>query len=79
MNERSFYLGVRECGCASAALVDDEKTTAAEVSRFAKDLSKSGRRLKHVTLKDGEHLNLSRVCEHTAQQLDAFSATPEHT
>lgn len=46
--KRAFYAGVRPCGCMTAMLVDDEKTTAKELASFARDMAKTGRTVKHV-------------------------------
>jgi hypothetical protein len=56
------YIGVdRCCGAVSAAMVDDDKTTAKDVAEFARDMHKTSRDLRHVECEQGE-LKLQR-CE----------------
>jgi hypothetical protein len=56
------YIGVdRCCGVISAAMVDDDKTSAKDVADFARDMHKSSRDLRHVEVPDGS-LKLAR-CE----------------
>lgn len=63
--KRKFYAGVRpDCGCHTALLVDDEKTTAKDVARFAADMAKSQRVVRHVELTHVEYMTTFRACPH---------------
>lgn len=56
------YIGVsRCCSRITAAMVDDDKTTAKDVADFAKSMHKTSRDLKHVEVEPGQ-LKLER-CE----------------
>lgn len=55
------YLGVAKCcGRITAAMLDDQHTTAKDVADFAKSLHKSDRELRHVD--DDSQIKLER-CE----------------
>lgn len=63
--KRKFYAGVRQdCGCHTALLVDDDKTTAKDVARFAADMAKSKRVVRHVELTHDEYMTTFRACPH---------------
>ena len=47
---KPFYVGVRSCGCVTAAMIDDDTTTPEEIAQFARDMAKSGRRVEHRAL-----------------------------
>lgn len=48
-----YYIGVAKCcGNVTAALVDDQRTTAKEVGEFAHNVVSSGREFKHVDTLD---------------------------
>jgi hypothetical protein len=65
METRRFYFGVRECGCVTAALVDDELTTAAEIADFARRMAKTKRRVQHREVTTGELESLmTKDCGH---------------
>lgn len=57
------YIAVKPCGCATAILVNDEKTTAAEVAMFYRD--RGNRTIENVTLDEGR-ARLKR-CTHTVK------------
>lgn len=58
---RRLYVGKAKCcGTITAALVDDDLTSADDVARFAKSIAKSDRRFEHLTLKDDEELKMER-------------------
>lgn len=65
MNEekKSFYTGVKPCGCVTALLVDDEKTTAKEVADFARNMHKTGRNMHHAELTKAELMATFKKCE----------------
>jgi hypothetical protein len=63
MKERMLYVGrAKCCGRVTAAMVDDEQTTANDVAQFARSIAKSNRRLEHMTLTDDTKLSMER-CE----------------
>lgn len=47
MDSNAFYVGIAECGCIRALLVDDEHTTPDEIASFAKRQKKMKRRMEH--------------------------------
>lgn len=56
---KSYYVGMKKaCGCITAAMVDDEQTTAKDVASFAKDVAKYDRNLRHIELPDDERLEI---------------------
>lgn len=61
--KKGFYVGVKACGCLTACLVDDENTTAKEVAEFAREMHKTGRRMKHRDLTEKEFLESFNKCE----------------
>ena len=65
--KRKFYVGITECGCITAALVDDEKTTAKEIAQFASDMHKTKRRMEHRELAQPEFAAMFAPCPHLLQ------------
>ncbi len=64
MEERnSFDIGVKSCGCITACMVDDDKTTAKDVADFAKNMHKTGRKMKHAELTEVEFMASFKRCE----------------
>jgi hypothetical protein len=58
---RRLYIGKAKCcGVITAAMVDDETTTADEVAKFAKSIAKSNRQFGHLELSDTEKLAMER-------------------
>lgn len=47
---KNFYVGKRSCGCITAALVDDDKTTPDEIAEFARSMKGTQRRVEHLSL-----------------------------
>ena len=47
--ELQAYIGINPCGCITAAMIDDADTSAERVAEFAKNMAKTGRKLKHIT------------------------------
>ena len=41
-----FYVGVKDCGCITATLVDDSITKPKEIADFAREMEKTGRRIR---------------------------------
>lgn len=48
MAGHSYYIGIAECGCERAWLIDDEDTTPKEIAEFAKRQAKMKRRMVHA-------------------------------
>lgn len=48
-NNNAFYVGIAECGCIRAMLVDDDQTTPDEIASFAKRQKKMKMRMAHRT------------------------------
>lgn len=64
MEERkSFYIGVKLCGCITASMVDDDKTTAKDVADFANNMHKTGRKIKHAELTEAEFMAALKRCQ----------------
>jgi hypothetical protein len=61
---RPFYVGVSECGCVTAMLVDDDKTTPKEIGDFARRMSKSKRRMEHRTVTIDDFGRFFQPCPH---------------
>lgn len=61
-----FYAGVRECGCMTALMVDDESTTAEEIAEFATEMAKLNRRVVHRSLTHAEFQETFKACTHQA-------------
>ena len=74
--KRKFYVGITECGCITAALVDDEKTTAKEIAQFARDMHKTKRRMEHRELSQPEFAAMVAPCAHLLQPNASFSRGP---
>ena len=70
---KSFYIGVKDCGCTTACLVDDDETTAKEVAEFAREMHKTGRKLKHVELTEAEFMATVKQCDCSAGNKEAKS------
>lgn len=68
--KRKFYVGIRSCGCITAALVDDEKTTPKEIAQFAREMHKTKRRMEHRELAQGEFSATFAPCPHLLQPND---------
>ena len=62
-DRKSFYLGVKPCGCVTASLVDDEMTTAKDVANFAKDMHKTGRKMRHAEMTEAEFASVFKRCK----------------
>lgn len=62
--KRKFYVGISGCGCITAALVDDEKTTAKDIAQFARDMHKTKRRMEHRELAQPEFSAMFAPCPH---------------
>lgn len=63
LEKKSFYIAVKPCGCVTACLVDDDKTTAKEVADFARDMHKTGRKMNHVEMTEAEFMATLKRCE----------------
>lgn len=63
LERKSFYPGVKACGCTTALLVDDDKTTAKDVADFAREMHKTGRKMNHVELTESEFMATFKRCE----------------
>ena len=50
----AFYVGIGQCGCVRASLVDDEHTTPGEIAAFARRQKSMKRTMRHVETKEGE-------------------------
>nr|MBL8412754.1 hypothetical protein [Dechloromonas sp.] len=61
--KKTFYTGVKPCGCVTALLVDDDETTAKEVADFAREMHKTGRKMKHAELSQDEFMATFKKCE----------------
>jgi hypothetical protein len=62
---KPFYVGVRPCGCITAAMIDDDTTTPDEIAEFARDMAKSGRRVEHRSLTQEEFQRTFVQCKCT--------------
>lgn len=60
---QSFYIGTKACGCVTAAMVDDEQTTAKDVADFAREMHKTGRKLSHVEMTEQQFMDSLKACE----------------
>lgn len=77
MEERKiFYIGVKPCGCITACMVDDDKTTAKEVSDFAKNMHKTGRKMKHAELTEAEFMASFKPCQCAPSNAEVRGAPP---
>ena len=65
--KRKFYVGIKACGCITAALVDDEKTTPKDIAEFARDMHKTKRRMEHRELTQPEFAASFTPCPHLLQ------------
>lgn len=55
-----YYIGVTKCcGHITAAMVDDERTTNAQIGEFVRDVTKSGREFQLIECERGS-LKLKR-------------------
>lgn len=68
MSASNFYVGISECGCISAMLVDDNDTTAKEVADFARRMQRTKRRMQHRIVTPSEREQLFKPCPHQEQQ-----------
>ena len=69
----AFYVGIGECGCVRAALVDDQDTTPAEVAQFARRQQRMKRTMRHVETDAPWTLNP----ECTEHQGEFLATTPQ--
>lgn len=63
MERKPFYVGVRQCGCITAAMIDDASTSAGEVADFAREMAKTHRRVEHRDMTHDEFMRSFRACE----------------
>jgi hypothetical protein len=78
--KRKFYVGVRpECGCHTAMLVDDEQTSPKEIARFARDMAKTKRVVRHVELTREEYMATFRPCPHKPPNAVLTGRGPGHS
>lgn len=54
--ETMCYIGRKTCGCITAAMIDDEKTTAEQRTEFAKNMFDSGRSVERMKFDDAKNL-----------------------
>lgn len=60
--KRRFYVGIAECGCVQAAMVDDHDTTAESIADFARRQAKLKRRMEHRTCEPGSLWTVDPGC-----------------
>lgn len=59
-----FYVGIKDCGCITAALLDDAETTPKAIAEFARNMHKSKRRMEHGELTRSEYRKIFVNCKH---------------
>jgi len=61
---KPFYVGVRPCGCITAAMVDAEWLSRSDVTAFENDMVRSGRKFEHRMLTRDEFDATFHRCPH---------------
>lgn len=56
MSERLDYIGVRPCGCVTAWCMNDDWMTQDEVDAFCREMERTGREVRRMTLDDAKAL-----------------------
>lgn len=62
---KPFYIGVRPCGCITAAMVDDDTISRSDVTAFENDMVRSGRRFERRMLTRAGFDATFRMCPHS--------------
>ena len=58
-----FYVGVKDCGCITATLVDDSITKPKEIADFAREMQKTNRRVEHREMTLDEFKDVFKRCK----------------
>lgn len=58
-----FYVGVKDCGCITATLVDDSITKPKDIADFAREMQKTNRRVEHREMTLDEFNDVFKRCK----------------